>query len=147
MKIRNDSSLFKSEWLIWFPHLLVVCWLIYLGITIWQHAHHSVQPPLYDPLSYMLKAMNFWQVVEHGKFINPLNIVPTSRPPGTILMSYPFGFTPDFRGFHFRSVFFPIICIIAAVYIVAGTTKARGRGRGRAGILFLCFSFSFFYLF
>ena len=147
MKIRNDSSLFKSEWLIWFPHLLVVCWLIYLGITIWQHAHHSVQPPLYDPLSYMLKAMNFWQAVEHGKFINPLNLVPTSRPPGTILMSYPFGFTPDFRGFHFRSVFFPIICIIAAVYIVAGTTKARSGRWWMAAIVLLFSSLPMLYQF
>lgn len=119
MKIREDSALLKSEWLTWVPHVVVLFWIIYLGITIWQHSIHSVQTPIGDSLSYMQKAMNFWQVVEHGKFINPLNLEPVYRPPGTILMSYPFGFSPEFHGFHFRSVFLPILSIVAAVYIVS----------------------------
>ena len=37
-------------------------------------------------------------------------------------MSYPFGFSSDVRGFFFRSVYLPILLLVAAVY-VAGYTK------------------------
>lgn len=142
-----EGKVSKTGWLTWLPHVLVVCWLLYLGVSIWQHALDSVQPPLYDEISYMHKAMNFWQAVEHGKFFNPLNIEPTVRPPGTILMSYPFGFSPDFHGFQFRSVFFPILSILAAVYIVAGTTSIRSTGWWVAAIAFLFASLPMFYHF
>ncbi len=49
----------------------VILWLIFLGVMIWQHAAKSVQPPLYDPLSYMQKAMSFWEAVEKKTPINP----------------------------------------------------------------------------
>lgn len=137
----------KSQWQSWLPHLLVMIWLLYLGITIWQHALHSVQPPLYDPLGYMQKAMHFWQALERGELFNPLNLEPMSRPPGTILMSYPFGFTPDFHGFHFRSVFLPILCMVAAVYTVAGKTRERTSGWWVAAIALLCSSLPMFYHF
>jgi hypothetical protein len=39
------------------------------------------------------------------------------RPPGTILVSYPFGFSPDFRWFYFRTCFIPLLMLAAAVYI------------------------------
>jgi len=48
---QKNLSLTKSKWRMYLPHLLVIFWLSYLGITIWQHVLHSVQPPLYDPLS------------------------------------------------------------------------------------------------
>lgn len=137
----------KSKWQSWLPHVLVMIWLLYLGITIWQHALHSVQPPLYDPLGYMQKAMHFWQALERGELFNPLNLEPMSRPPGTILMSYPFGFTPDFHGFHFRSVFLPILCTVAAVYTVAGKTRERTSGWWVAAIALLCSSLPMFYHF
>ncbi len=137
----------KPAWLVWLPHVLVACWLLYLGVSIWQHALHSVQPPLYDPLSYMRKAIYFWQALERGEFFNPLNLEPASRPPGTILMSYPFGFTPDFHGFHFRSVFLPILSIVAATYIVAGLAHLKASGWWVAAIALLCSSLSMFYHF
>jgi len=137
----------KPAWLVWLPHVLVACWLLYLGISIWQHVLHSVQPPLYDPLGYMQKAMHFWQALERGELFNPLNLEPTNRPPGTILMSYPFGFTPDFHGFHFRSVFLPILCTVAAVYIVAATTRERTSNWWVAAIALLCSSLPMFYHF
>ena len=40
-------------------------------------------------------------------------------------MSYPFGFTTVFQGFYFRSIFVPIVLLIAAVYI-AGYSRASG---------------------
>ncbi len=110
------------------PPLLILCWLLYLGVMIWWRAHISVQPPIYDPLSYMQKAINFWDALSNGQLFNPFNLQPTVRPPGTILMSYPFGFTHDFRGYHFRSVFLPILCIVGAVYIVAGAHACCKKG-------------------
>jgi len=135
------------KWWIWLPHALVVFWLMYLAITIWQHVAHSVQPPLYDPLSYIQKAMNFWRAVEQGVFANPLNIEPTTRPPGTILLTYPFGFTLDIRGFLFRSVFVGIFCVVLAVYIAAGLDQARKAGWSVAAIALLLSALPMFYHF
>jgi len=137
----------KPAWLVWLPHVLVACWLLYLGASIWQHVLYSVQPPLYDPLGYIQKALHFWQALERGELFNPLNIDPVSRPPGTILMSYPFGFTPDFHGYHFRSVFLPILSIVAAVYIVAGLAQLKASGWWVAAIALLCSSLPMFYHF
>jgi hypothetical protein len=95
----------------------------------------------------MLKAKNFWLAVEEGHWINPFNIQPTVRPPGTILMSYPLGFSPDFHGFHFRSVFLPILCVIAAVYLVSGIAKIQESGWWVAAIAFLLSSLPMFYQF
>lgn len=103
------------------PHLVVLLWLSFLGVTVWSHAQRAEIPPIYDASTYFLKARNVWKDLhENGlKFINPLDVEPTIRPPGTILMSYPAGFSADFRGFYFRSVFFPIGCLVLAVYIAS----------------------------
>ena len=129
------------------PHALVACWLAFLGAIIWQHVVHSVQSPLYDPLDYMQKAMNFWQALAAGRIRDALNAAPSSRPHGTILMSYPFGFSPDFQGFHFRSVFLPIMCSVAAVYVAAGMRVLRQAGWWVAAIAFLFSSLPLFYQF
>lgn len=141
------NSSFESKWQAWLPHVLVVSWLFYLGITIWQHAIHSVQTPWGDALSYLQKAASFWHAVEKGGLFNPLNLSPTVRPPGTILMSYPFGLSTDFHGFHFRSVFLPILSVVAAVYIAAGKAQARAAGWWVAAIAFLISSLPMFYWF
>jgi len=135
----------KSGWRIWLPHLLVVLWLLFLGITIWLRATHSVQRPYHDPLSYMQKAANFWRLVESGRLFNPLNIDFVVRPPGTILMSYPFGLTPDYYGFYFRSVFLPILSTVIAVYMMTGLARARASGWQVAAMAFLFSSLPMFY--
>ncbi len=137
----------KTKYASWIPHILVALWLIYLGVTIWQHVIHSVQPPSYDPITYMQKAANFWQTFGQGKLVNPLNLDPTVRPPGTILMSYPFGFTADIHGFLFRSVYLPILCIVAAVYISTVITLDRYGHWWVASIAFLFSSLPMFYHF
>lgn len=97
-----------------------------IGYTVWQHVKRTEEPPVYDAITYFQKARNFWDVVEQRKFTNPLNIEPTSRPPGTILMSYPFGFELDFRPFYFRSIFVPILCLVFAIYLVGFTPGKLG---------------------
>lgn len=84
---------------------------------MWQHAQQSQQPPIYDAFSYYIKAHNFWTALHQLKLFNPFNVEPSFRPPGTILMSYPFGFDIDFRGFYFRSVFLPIALLGLAVVV------------------------------
>ena len=139
------SEAAKPVWLVWLPHVLVACWLLYLGVSIWLHVLHSVQVPLYDAISYMQKAVNFWRSVDKGLFFNPFNLQPTVRPPGIILMAYPFGLSPDFHGFFFRSVFLPILSIVAAVYIVAGLAQIKASGWRVAAMAFLFSSLPMFY--
>jgi len=75
--------------------------------------------PFFDQLSYVQKAKNFWDSVAQRKFFNPLNLEPSLRPPGTILMSYPLGFSENTHAFYFRSIFLPITFFISALWIVA----------------------------
>lgn len=139
------NSPIKSTWHATLPHLLVGLWVLYLAITIWQHAVASVQVPWGDGLSYFQKAASFWRAIDRGEWFNPLNLFPTVRPPGTILMSYPFGFSADYHGFHFRSVFLPILSVVAAVYIAAGKVNVKTAGWWVAAIALLFSSLPMFY--
>lgn len=138
------SSILLKKWL---PHIVVIIWLIFLGATIWSHAKNSQQPPIYDPLSYFQKAKTFWENIDRGKWVNPLNIEPTVRPPGTILMTFPFGYSSNFHGFHFRSVYLPIVCVVIAVYMSIGLSRALAVGWGVAGVALLFSSLPLFYHF
>jgi hypothetical protein len=102
-----------------FPEMCGLVWLGLLAAAIWIHTHVTMQAPIYDAFNYYQKAHNFWETMTAGKWFNPLNVEPTFRPPGTILMSYPFGFTPDPRGFYFRSVYFPVALLFSSVLIAA----------------------------
>jgi hypothetical protein len=135
----------EFKWQQRLPDILVVLWLLFLGISIWQHALHSGQPPLYDPLSYMWKAKNFWEAIGLGKPFNPINLEPAIRPPGSVLMSYPFGFSDDFIGFHFRSIFLPILCVVVAVYIVTGISRSLAEAVWAAAIAVLFSTLPMFY--
>lgn len=99
--------------------ILLFIWILFLGCSLWQHAQFSQQPPIYDAFSYYEKAHNFWSQIEQRKWVNPFNVEPTFRPPGTIVMSYPFGFDADYRGFYFRSTFLPIALFILA-FVICG---------------------------
>jgi hypothetical protein len=106
----------------------VILWLAIVGAAIAVLATTATTPPLFDAISYATKAMNFWESLGQGKLVNPLNLVPSVRPPGTILVSYPFGYTPDFAWFYFRSAFIPIALLAGAVYIAGDRpdlTRAR----------------------
>lgn len=93
--------------------------MIMLGIILFRHISLSQQPPMGDAFSYWIKAKNFWSSVGQNKWFNPLNIEPTFRPPGTVLMSYPLGFLENPHGFYFRSIFLPITLFVAALWIIA----------------------------
>jgi hypothetical protein len=96
----------------------VIGWLATIGVAEWFYAVAEVEPPGWDTLSYSIKAAYFWEEITHGRFQNLLALAPSLRPPGTVLMSYPFGFSIYFQAFYFRSVFFPLVLLVGAVYIV-----------------------------
>ena len=104
-------------------------WVCFIGVALWQHAQSSQQPPIYDAYTYFVKAHNFWTEWHEAKPFNPFNVPPTMRPPGTVLMSYPFGFNADFRPFYFRSVFLPIVFICLAVVISGYHAKLDSRDK------------------
>lgn len=97
--------------------LMLCLFLVVLFIGVWDHVKESEQPPLGDSIAYMQKAKTFWEMVASGHWENPLNLEPVFRPPGTILMSYPFGFKEDFKGYLARSVILPILAFVAALYV------------------------------
>jgi hypothetical protein len=104
------------------PLLLCLC-LVILFIGVWKHVRISEQPPLYDAITYMAKAKAFWDMVASGHWKNPLNLPPVMRPPATILMSYPFGFSEEYKGFLARSVILPAILFFAAIYVAASRRR------------------------
>jgi hypothetical protein len=106
-------------------------WVGILALGIGLHAHAATQLPLSDAFAYYFKAYNFWTAEAKSPFVNPFNIWPFFRPPGTVLMSYPFGFSADPRGFFFRSVFFPAVLLGAAVLVVSYAPRAASRARWR----------------
>jgi hypothetical protein len=90
-----------------------------LGILTGHRVLQSEQPPFYDAVGYAVKAKNFWDAVDQGTWANPLNLEPTVRPPGTILMSHPLGFSEHAHGFFFRSTFFPVVIVVLGLWFVA----------------------------
>jgi hypothetical protein len=113
----NASLSSKATLQPWLPYALVIIWLFFLAITIWHHALASQQPPIYDGLSYFLKAKNYWEAISQHRGFNPFSIAPAVRPPGTVLMSFPFGYDGNFHAFHFRSIFFPLALTVIAAWI------------------------------
>jgi hypothetical protein len=81
-------------------------WLLALGVSLWPACLNS-QPPIHDAIGYASKAKNVWESILSMRQLDLLSTQPTSRPPGTVLVSYPFGYTNNTQGFYFRSVFIP----------------------------------------
>ena len=103
------------------PPFVVTLWVGVLCLGVAIAALGAAEPPVWDSLSYFVKAKTFWQNIAAGVWVNPFDVNMTVRPPGTILMSYPFGFSDDFRWFYFRSVAIPLVLLVIAVYVAADT--------------------------
>jgi hypothetical protein len=122
------------------PEACIVAWLGFLGLAIWRHVEPTQQPLVYDAITYYHKAFSFWHAFHGGRFFNPLNLDPAVRPPGTVLMSYPFGFDADPRGLFFRSIFFPAALFVLAALIVAYQASSGWSARWRAALWSVFFS-------
>ena len=85
----------------------------------------AVAPPVYDPIGYYCKARAVWDALSRGDLPGTLNGAMPQRPPGSVLLLYPFGFTPSIPGFLFRSVFTPIVIWTLALAITVATSACR----------------------
>ena len=101
-------------------------WLGLAGTLTWQRSRESVLPPLWDQQTYVQKANAVWASIAKGTGENVLNIEPSVRPPGTVLLTAPLGQLKDHRNFYFRSVFIPVVLMAIAVFIAGvGVTRQR----------------------
>jgi hypothetical protein len=121
------------------PIVILLLWLIIVGVFIWQRVCESQQSPLNDALSYIQKAKSFWENVSQGWKENPLDLVQPVRPPGTVLLSYPFGFTSDYHGFLFRTVFVPFVIWVISLLIILIPTNNKKGGVSYWPVLFAIF--------
>ena len=111
------------------PLLFVIVWTLVVGIAIGRVAVSAIEPPAWDALSYAMKAKFFWQRAGVGGLFNPFNIAWSARPPGTVLVSYPFGFSTAFQWQFFRSVYIPTVLFVVAVYVVGHTRLMTSRAQ------------------
>ena len=100
------------------PLLLLAAWIMLIGGIQWMKAGQSRLPPIGDDYSYIGKAMNTWANIRKGLPQNPFDVSPALRPPGTVLVTYPFGFDTDYRAFRFRTVFIPFAVWTSAVLLL-----------------------------
>ena len=96
---------------------MVVIWLFAAGGLTWQRSRESVVPPVWDQQTYVQKGEAMWSSLSKQPWQNPLNIQPSSRPPGTVLLTAPLGPLKDVRNFYFRSAFVPVAIIVLAVFL------------------------------
>jgi pimeloyl-ACP methyl ester carboxylesterase len=98
-------------------------WLLALGVFLWP-ACSSPLPPIYDAIGYVAKGKNVWESLIAQGNLDLLDVQPTIRPPGTILMSYPLGYSEGTHGFYFRSIFIPACLFgLAILYVTSGTVN------------------------
>ncbi len=106
----------------------VLLWLGVVGIGLALAALAATEPPVWDSLSYVQKGFGWWSAIHRHDLVNPFNLPMTVRPPGTILMSYPFGWSYDYHWFYFRSLFIPVALLASAPFIaVWGPGQATRR--------------------
>jgi hypothetical protein len=126
-----------AGWSRFIPLGVLAVLLILIGFGIWQKASKAITPPLYDAHQYHQKAANCWKALNSAEPVNLLNIEPVTRPPGTLLISHPFGFNPDFRGFFFRTVYVPLVIVLLALWFLmeSNVTKPAQRWANLAAVL------------
>lgn len=134
-----SKSLTRSVSLV-LPHIVLTFWFIFVGVAVWRHAARSTQPPIYDALTYAGKAKNVWAALRGKRMLELLHTRPADRPPGSVVMSYPFGFDATFHGFHFRSVFIPFVLACLAVCMAGFRERPSRTAHWRLVCLGLCVS-------
>ncbi len=105
---------------------ILALWLILIGTLTWHASQRCVVPPLWDQQTYVQKAHSFWHAVDARKPFNPLNLNPSVRPPGTVLVTAPLGHETDYRRFYFRSVVMSAALFVIALLIAGFATGIVG---------------------
>jgi hypothetical protein len=86
----------------------VSCALCIIALGVHKKAYQAVAPPVYDPMGYYSKSQITWEAIYNRQWEKIFNQLP-SRPPGTALILYPFGFVPSIQSFLFRSIQAPVV--------------------------------------
>jgi len=87
---------------------IVSCALCIIALGVHKKAYQAVAPPVYDPMGYYSKSQITWEAICNRQWEKIFNQLP-SRPPGTALILYPFGFVPSIQSFLFRSIQAPVV--------------------------------------
>jgi hypothetical protein len=111
------------------PVLILALCLAVLGIGVYRKAARAIAPPTDDPMSYYTKGALVWKEWSNGHPVNPLNVYPTTRPPGTMLLGSPLGFSADFHPFYFRSTYIPVVVFVIAFWVLAESKVRQPRQR------------------
>lgn len=122
------------------PFAVLLAFLSLLGILVFLRVQETRQEPFFDILSYASKAKAFWDAAGEGKPFNPLDLEPAIRPPGTVLVTYPCGFSDDYRGFYFRTVFFPVVLFALALWTAGKRAREQEGGAWLVLVLVVAFS-------
>jgi len=89
-----------------------------IGGILWMKSRQSRFPPIGDDYTYIAKGRETWANLRNGFPKNPFDVQPALRPPGTVLVTYPFGFDNDYRAYRFRTVFIPFVVWTLAVWLL-----------------------------
>jgi len=122
------------------PFAVLAAFLALLGTLVFLRVQETRQEPFFDVLSYASKAKAFWDAAGEGKPFNPLDLEPAIRPPGTVLVTYPFGFSDEYRGFYFRTVFLPVVLFALALWTAGRRAREREGGAWLVLVLVVAFS-------
>ncbi|MCX6960719.1 MAG: hypothetical protein NTW91_10680 [Verrucomicrobia bacterium] len=99
-------------------YVLIVCFVLsIIAVGIHKKAYQAVAPPIYDPISYYSKSKIVWDAISQHQWKSAFEQLP-QRPPGTVLILYPFGFVPSIQSFLFRSTFAPIAIWALALLVI-----------------------------
>ena len=133
--IKRPTSLHLLAY--WLPWLVLLIIMIAITIGVHRKAYAAKAPPVFDAFSYYHKAYNVWQEIRSGHPERIFSTPPTLRPPGSTIVSAPFGIVDpqnDFRGFFFRNIMVPVwmfgvaalLLLAPAVHGVSGCWLAAG---------------------
>jgi hypothetical protein len=104
------------------PVTLLIVWMVVVAVFEWQRVQESQKPPIYDTISYLQKGKSFWENAALGWPRNPMNLDNSLRPPGTVLLTYPFGYDGQYKGFLFRSIYVPLFVWILSLLVIGWPT-------------------------
>lgn len=102
-----------------------------IGGILWMKSRQSRLPPIGDEYSYIDEGRNTWANLRNGFPKNPFDVLPGLRPPGTVLITYPFGFDNDYRAYRFRTVFIPFLVWTLAVWLLCWPRRGEGTSLSR----------------
>ena len=115
----------------WLPWILLVVLISVISAGVYRKAYSAKIPPVFDAFSYYAKAFNVWKEVQAGNPERVFSAAPTARPPGTVLLSAPFGLRDaqhDFKSFLFHSIMVPVWVwgTAAALLLIPATRGLSG---------------------